>query len=351
MSLNAFWINNALTTKSALQWTDNNFVSSEVEVSVDAKRIANVLEDFDVIHNETIVSLLGPSQLSHSLMWSVTAYGAQLQLLRPSFSNEFIVRELNHSQARILFIDSLFLPLLERLRPQLIYLDSIIVVGNELSDSDYLKYYCLPDLMLEVCSTYHWPELDEHTPALISYEQNHRGVFTASYYSHRQMLLTALNACSLDVVQLSQNDCIYWALPLYNEMAWVIPLASLVLGCKLHVIQEDEGFLQAQDHCFTSFFMLSEQYPRFIAAIKPQLNISGNSSDKRRVYLSRAQYPDSWTKEHRFYSQLLAIGSSDICVHFNWENLICQDPMFQATTTQKNAPNNNYIFPQHSMLM
>ena len=346
MALNAFWLNQALTTAAVMQWRYANSVTCPPLTA--ASKIAHLLEQCGVYHQQVIPCLTDSSSLSHSLLWAVSAYGAQVQLLNPNFSPEFIIREINHHDPSMLFVSPRFLPLLKQLRPLLINIETIVVLDEHPIVDTIHHYYSFSELSKELDDDYAWPQIDEQSAALISYEKDYKGVVQAKCYSHRQMLLTALNSSHLDAVPISSSDSIFWSLPLYEEMAWVIPLACLVMGLKVTVSNESTLLkLLPECRCFSRYFVSYDDYQQLLTEIAAV----DQSPQKAEVYIAAYDVIACEYIEN-YVSTGTGLSDRPIFLNFNWQNLIKPEPLFQPDTIiHTKSALAQHIFPQPPLIM
>src|SRR5262249_25594348 len=125
-----------------------------------SRRLAKALLRLGVTPGDRIGTLAWNTYRHFKLYYGVSGIGAVCHTINPPLFDDQIVYIINHAQDRLLFIESSFVPLIERLRPQLpadcrfILLEpvetslSILAIYDELVDA-------------EDETGFDWPQFDE----------------------------------------------------------------------------------------------------------------------------------------------------------------------------------------------
>src|SRR5438046_3019254 len=119
----------AIIAHAALYHRDTEIVSRTVDGSIHrytyaeaerrSKRLARVLLRLGIKPGDRVGTLAWNTFRHFELYYGVSGIGAVCHTINPRLFDEQIVYIVNHAQDRLLFIETSFIPLIERLRPQL----------------------------------------------------------------------------------------------------------------------------------------------------------------------------------------------------------------------------------------
>jgi fatty-acyl-CoA synthase len=135
------------------------------------QQLANVLETLGLSRGETVAVFDYDSNRYLECFFAIPMIGAVLQTVNWRLSAEQIVYTINHAEARLIIINSDFLPILATLHPQLKTVQTIVAIsedGAQLKTDLPLagKYEAL---LQNAPGRYDFPDLDENTKATTFY--------------------------------------------------------------------------------------------------------------------------------------------------------------------------------------
>ena len=141
---------------------------------------------------------------------------------------------IEHAGDRLLFVDTTFVPIIEKLIPKLPKNLVIIVMASSddsstLSDN-FLNY---EQLILESSHDIIWPELPENTAAGLCYTSGTTGNPKGALYSHRSTVLHALTTSLNLGPSLGDGMKVLPVVPLFHVNAWGLPYAAPLTGTSL----------------------------------------------------------------------------------------------------------------------
>ena len=133
---------------------------------------------------------------------------------------------------RLLFIEASFVPLVERLRPQLpadcrfVLLEPAETSLPVLATHDELVAFESED-------GFDWPEFDEWTASALCYTSGTTGRPKGVLYTHRSTLLHAYAVSLPDGIPASSRDAICPVVPMFHACGWSVPYYAPMNGVKL----------------------------------------------------------------------------------------------------------------------
>src|SRR5438876_9695515 len=131
----------AILTHASLYHRDTEIVSRTVEGAIRrytyaeaerrSKRLAKALLRFGIKPGDRVGTLAWNTFRHFELYYGISGIGAICHTINPRLFDEQIVYIVNHAADRLLFVDTTFLPLLERLAPSLPADSRIILMTEE----------------------------------------------------------------------------------------------------------------------------------------------------------------------------------------------------------------------------
>ena len=167
--------------------------------------------------------------------YAVSGAGQVCHTINPRLFPEQLVFIINHAEDRFIFTDLLFVPLLEKLLPQIPNVEGFVIMTDEahMPDTSLPNAVCYESLLADESSEYEWPQFDERTASALCYTSGTTGDPKGVLYDHRSTVLHAYASVAPDVVGLSSNDVILPVVPLFHVNAWGIPYSALITGSKI----------------------------------------------------------------------------------------------------------------------
>jgi acyl-CoA synthetase (AMP-forming)/AMP-acid ligase II len=224
-----------------------------------SKQLARALLRLGIEPGDRVATLAWNTFRHFELYYAISGIGAVCHTINPRLFDDQIVYIVNHAADRLLFVDTTFLPLVERLAPRLPS-DCRIVLMTDAENMPSTKLPVLPcyeQLIEAEDADFTWPEFDERTAASLCYTSGTTGHPKGALYSHRSTVLHAFGISLPDAISISAADVVCPVVPLFHACGWGIPHAvpmngaKLVLpgprldGASLHELFEAEGVTYA----------------------------------------------------------------------------------------------------------
>ena len=239
-----------LTITSIMEHADTNHPGAEiVSVTRDeprhrytygeafrrTRRLANALLDYGIRPGDRIATFAWNDYRHFELYYAIAGIGAVTHTVNPRLFPEQVGYIVNHAQDRLVFVDPLIAPALEKIRDDLSAVEAFIV----LTDDDRLPDTDLPNVRsYESFAGPHpdridWPDLDEKTACCLCYTSGTTGNPKGVLYHHRSMVLHTLACISPDVLNLSAREVVMPVVPMFHVNAWGLTYGAPAVGAKL----------------------------------------------------------------------------------------------------------------------
>ncbi len=202
----------------------------------DAKRVANALSSLGIRPGDRVGTLAWNGYRHLALYYGVSGSGAVLHTVNPRLFPEQIDYIVNHAEDQLLFFDTTFAPLVEKLAPRLSSVKAFVAM----TDRAHLPaltlpapLLCMDELLAAQSADYTWPAFDERTASSLCYTSGTTGNPKGVLYSHRSTMLHTLMELAPDTFGLSSRETVLLVVPMFHANAWGTPYAAAMIGAKL----------------------------------------------------------------------------------------------------------------------
>ncbi len=207
-----------------------------------AKRLANALKRLGVQRDDRVATL-GWNNFRHfEIYYAVAGSGAIIHTINPRLFPDQVTYIANHAEDKVLFYDTTFAPLVDKVKAQLKTVKHFIPMAEPYEE-----------LLAKESDAFDWPEFDERQAACLCYTSGTTGNPKGALYSHRSTLIHAYGAGLPDTLNLSARDVVLPVVPMFHVNAWSLPYSCPMVGAKmvfpgphldgksLHALFEAEG--------------------------------------------------------------------------------------------------------------
>jgi fatty-acyl-CoA synthase len=212
------------------------------EVAKRAEQLAAALTKLGVQRDDRVATFMWNNQTHVEAYIAVPCMGAILHTLNIRLFPEQLAFIINHAQDKVIIVDSTLAPLLAKVRDQIPSVEHIIVNGPETSGLlgetiDYETFIGAEEPGFE------WPELDEHSAAILCYTSGTTGDPKGVLYSHRSMWLHSMASTTSNSIGFSERDRVLLIVPMFHVNAWGAVYTAFFCGAELIMPQM---FLQGE---------------------------------------------------------------------------------------------------------
>ncbi len=239
-----------LTITSIMRHAQRNFARREIlSVTVDnplhrstfgevfrrAAKLADALRLAGIKPGDRIGTLAWNDYRHLELYYAVSCMGAVLHTVNPRLFPQQVAYIINHAADRLLFVDPLVLPLIEKLRPALKAVEQVIVLTDDahLPDTAQGTLTSYESFIESGSEAFDWPELDERTASSLCYTSGTTGNPKGVLFNHRSTVLHAYASALKDTLGIGHHDTVLAVVPMFHANAWGLPYSGAMVGCRL----------------------------------------------------------------------------------------------------------------------
>jgi 3-(methylthio)propionyl---CoA ligase len=187
-----------------------------------SRRLANASKSLGVSMHDRVATLAWNGFRHFETYYAAAGSGAVIHTINPRLFPDQIAYIANHAEDRVLFYDTTFAPLVEKLRPQLKTVKHFVSLSEPFEQ-----------LVAAEKDDYEWPAFEERTAACLCYTSGTTGNPKGALYSHRSTMLHAYAAALPDALDLSARDVVLPVVPMFHVNAWGLPYSCALTGAKL----------------------------------------------------------------------------------------------------------------------
>lgn len=205
------------------------------EAHTRTKQLANALKKkLKIREGDRVATIAWNSHRHFELYYGISGMGAVVHTVNPRLDPKQIVWMLEHAQAKAVFFDKQFAPIVDGISKMCKSVKNWVLMTDK-SHADAVKTKCktYEELIAEQSSDFDWPVFDEYTAAGLCYTSGTTGDPKGVLYSHRSNVLHAMACSASDVIGVGARGTLLPVVPMFHVNAWGIPYAAPMNGAKL----------------------------------------------------------------------------------------------------------------------
>jgi fatty-acyl-CoA synthase len=201
-----------------------------------AKRLAKVLGALGVKMSDRIGTMAWNGYRHYELYYAISGVGAIINTINPRLFPDQITYISNHAENTALFFDLTFVPLVEKLAPELKTVKHFVLMtdrGHMPNRTSIPNLLCYEELLERQDEKFEWPSFDERTAAALCYTSGTTGNPKGTLFAHRSTIIHTYAAGLPDALNLSAHDAVLPVVPMFHANAWSLPYGCTMAGTKM----------------------------------------------------------------------------------------------------------------------
>ena len=200
-----------------------------------SKRLANALTSLGIKPGDRLGTIAWNDHRHLEAYYGVSGAGFVCHTINPRLFADQLIFIINHAGDRLILVDPMFVPLLEKIADKIPNVEGFIVMTDEahMPDTALPNAHCYETLIASAAAEYTWPVFDENTASALCYTSGTTGDPKGVLYSHRSTVLHAYASVAPDTLNLSSRDTVLPVVPLFHVNAWGVPYSAGIVGAKL----------------------------------------------------------------------------------------------------------------------
>jgi 3-(methylthio)propionyl---CoA ligase len=201
-----------------------------------ARQLADALQRRGVRQGDRVATLAWNNYRHFEIEHGVTGLGAVWHAINPRLIPAQISYIANHAEDKVLFFESSFLPIVEKLASELttVGLFVLMVDRSAMPATRIPNIQCYEDFLESGDENFQWPVFDELSASSLFYTSGTTGNPKGVLYSHRSDILHCLSISGASSLGFTALDTILPMTPMFHaNSAWGFTYAAPMVGAKL----------------------------------------------------------------------------------------------------------------------
>ncbi|MEZ5857014.1 MAG: long-chain-fatty-acid--CoA ligase [Hyphomicrobiaceae bacterium] len=196
-------------------------------------RLANALIKVGVKPGDRIATLAWNTHRHFELYFAISGIGAVCHTINPRLFPEQMAYIVNHAQDTMMFVDTTFVPLIEKLRASFSPIRTYVAMTDRahMPEGDPVPgMLCYEELLGLGEPEITWPQFDENAASTLCYTSGTTGDPKGALFSHRSTLLHSFYVISSSQGCFLNTRPLLPVVPLFHANAWGLPYVACLTG-------------------------------------------------------------------------------------------------------------------------
>jgi len=201
-----------------------------------ARKLADALRRRGVGPSDRVATLAWNNYRHFEIEHGVTGLGAVWHAINPRLIASQISYIANHAEDKVLFFESSFLPIVEKLAPEFATVGLFVLMVDRaaMPATSIPNIECYEDFLDSGDENFQWPVFDELSASSLFYTSGTTGNPKGVLYSHRSDVLHCLSISGAYSLGFTALDTILPMTPMFHANgAWGFTHAAPMVGAKL----------------------------------------------------------------------------------------------------------------------
>lgn len=198
------------------------------------RKLANALSGLGLNPFDRVATLAWNDYRHFELYYGISCAGYVCHTINPRLFSEQVSYIANHAEDRCVFLDPMFVPLLEGLIDQLESVKLYVILSGKdnMPETSLPGVLCYEELIEAQSDDFDWPDLDEFAASSLCYTSGTTGNPKGVLYSHRGNVLHSYAAALPDSMGLGAGDVVLPVVPMFHANAWGLNYSIPMVGAK-----------------------------------------------------------------------------------------------------------------------
>jgi fatty-acyl-CoA synthase len=205
------------------------------EIATRARRCAKALDKLGVRPGDRVGTLAWNTARHLETWYGIAGTGAIYHTLNPRLFPDQLVYIANHAEDHVLFFDTTFAELVEKIALRLKSVKHYIALTDRLHlpQVKLRNLIAYEDFIGAAGEDYEWKNVDENSACGLCYTSGTTGNPKGVLYSHRSNVLHALMTAQMDAMGVRNVDNVLPIVPMFHANAWALAFLAPMVGAKL----------------------------------------------------------------------------------------------------------------------